>query len=155
MHASALEVGSKVPGASLSLRQCLGRACRCEISGLTHDQAGKCQGLTEERLHRLVPIWITAISRGPHCQPNKFQNVRAILLGILTFYEGIVDADALRPRGRICHLAGCDTVLDLRPCEVLIGIARSTGNGFQLILLKNATSDLTDYRRAAARRSWR
>src|SRR3546814_11416922 len=109
------EIGAKVPGAPLCLPQCLGGFCRCEVSGLIHDQAGECQGLIEERSHRLVPIWITAISRGLHCQPNELQNVRAILFGVLALHEGIVDADKLRSGARIVHLAGGERVMDLRP----------------------------------------
>ena len=74
------------------------------------------------------------ISSWLHCEANEFQDVRAVLFGVLALYEGIVDADTFRHRAWIDHLAGRDQVLDLQPCKALVGVAQGAGNGFQLVL---------------------
>jgi hypothetical protein len=123
MHPSAFKIGSQFPRAALSLRQCLNKFCFCEIARLIDDKSGKRQGLIELCAHRLVSFGLAAIPGRFHGEPDKLQNMRSILLGVLALDEGIVGANALRDRAGVDHLARCKKVLNFRSGKAIGGLA--------------------------------
>jgi len=81
-----------------------------------------------------VAFGLTAEARRLYREADEFEDVRAVLLGVLAVDESVVNADTLRDGSRVRYFAACEQLLDFSAGQTGIRVAERSGDRLQLVL---------------------